>query len=120
MWARRALFRAFRARAGLTRKTEIRVGTASGVIVRSSIGVRHSGNGVPVFEPTDIPFFAPARALTYHLDVGDRTVEIALFRWQSHAVQMVPDVKIAPVQTEGAQIELHPRFPPASTRATCK
>jgi diaminopimelate epimerase len=28
-----------------------------------------------------------------------------------HAVQLVPDVERAPVQTEGAAIEVHPRFP---------
>jgi diaminopimelate epimerase len=99
---------------GLTDKTEIRVGTASGVIVprlerdgRVSVDM-----GVPVFEPREIPFVAPARALTYHIDVDGRLVEVsALSMGNPHAVEIVPDVDAAPVEREGPLIESHPRFP---------
>src|ERR1043165_6846032 len=51
---------------GLTDKREIRVGTASGVIVPrlETDGRVTVDMGVPVFEPPQIPFIAPARALT--------------------------------------------------------
>jgi diaminopimelate epimerase len=99
---------------GLTRKTEIRVGTKGGVIVPR---VEPDGQvtvdmGIPVFEPARIPFLAPARALTYHLDVAGKPVEASVLSMGNpHAVQIVPDVDAAPVATEGPQIEAHPLFP---------
>ena len=99
---------------GLTQKREIRVGTASGVIVPKleADGQVTVDMGVPQFEPAEIPFVAPARALTYHLEVGDRTVEMsAISMGNPHAVQIVADVRTAPVEIEGPIIESHPRFP---------
>ena len=99
---------------GLTSKREIRVGTASGVIVPKleADGQVTVDMGVPQFEPADIPFIAPARALTYPLEVKDRTVEIsAVSMGNPHAVQIVNDVRSAPVEIEGPAIESHPRFP---------
>jgi diaminopimelate epimerase len=84
---------------GLTDKREIRVGTASGVIVPrlEPDGQVTVDMGVPVFEPSDIPFDAPARALTYPIDVGGTPLEIsALSMGNPHAVQIVPDVDSAP------------------------
>jgi diaminopimelate epimerase len=99
---------------GLTSKTEIRVGTAGGVIKPrlESDGQVTVDMGIPVFEPARVPFVAPRQALTYHLDVNDRTVEVSVISMGNpHAVQIVPDVESAPVATEGPQIEAHPRFP---------
>jgi diaminopimelate epimerase len=99
---------------GLTDKHEIRVGTTGGVIVPKleADGQVTVNMGVPQLEPADIPFDAPARALTYHLEVGDRTVEIsAISMGNPHAVQIVPDARTAPVEVEGPLIEAHPRFP---------
>jgi diaminopimelate epimerase len=99
---------------GLTTKTQIRVGTLSGVIVPSleADGQITVDMGVPQFEPRDIPFTTNARALTYDIDVAGRLVEIsALSMGNPHAVQIVPDVQAAPVAIEGPQIETHPRFP---------
>jgi diaminopimelate epimerase len=99
---------------GLTAKREIRVGTKSGVIVPrlEADGQVTVDMGVPQFEPRDIPFDARSRALTYHLDVGERTVEIsAISMGNPHAVQIVPDARTAPVEIEGPLIEAHPRFP---------
>ncbi|HET8609438.1 MAG TPA: diaminopimelate epimerase [Burkholderiales bacterium] len=99
---------------GLTRKSEIRVGTASGVIVpRIEADERVTVDmGMPRFAPADIPFDAPQRALTYMLEVGDETIEIsALSMGNPHAVQVVPDVDLAPVAAQGPLIECHPRFP---------
>jgi len=99
---------------GLTTKTELRVGTAAGILVPQ---VRADGTvtvdmGVPQFEPDRIPFLAPARALTYDLLVegSERTIS-ALSMGNPHAVQICADVDSAPVLTEGPLIEHHERFP---------
>jgi diaminopimelate epimerase len=68
--------------------------------------------GVPILEPQDIPFDAPARAGIYTLDVDGKTYEIgAVSMGNPHAVLQVPNVKSAPVNTLGPLIEKHPRFP---------
>ena len=99
---------------GLTDKTEIRVGTLSGVIVPTleSDGRITVDMGVPEFAPQRIPFQAERRALTYQLDVGGHALEIsALSMGNPHAVQIVANVERAPVLTEGPAIEVHARFP---------
>ena len=99
---------------GLTDKTEIRVGTQSGVIVPKleSDGRVTVDMGVPQFEPARIPFIAQRRALTYSLDVGGAAIEIsAVSIGNPHAVQLVEDVDAAPVSTQGPAIEAHARFP---------
>jgi diaminopimelate epimerase len=99
---------------GLTQKNEIRIETLSGVI---SPKLEVNGNvtvnmGKPIFEPGEIPFVAEKRELTYQLELPDRPVTIsALSMGNPHAVRVVPDVDNAPVETEGALIESHPRFP---------
>ena len=99
---------------GLTEKTEIRVGTQSGVIVPKLEGDGRVtvDMGVPQFEPARIPFLAERRALTYQLEVGGAAIEIsALSMGNPHAVQLVKDVDAAPVRTQGPAIEAHARFP---------
>lgn len=99
---------------GLTPKRTIRVETASGIIEPrlEDDGQVTVDMGVPQFEPARIPFVAPARQPTYRLEVNKRDIEIAAVSMGNpHAVQVVADVEAAPVQTEGADIERHPRFP---------
>lgn len=99
---------------GLTQKNEIRIETLSGVI---SPHLEVNGNvtvnmGKPIFEPEAIPFIAEKRALTYPLELQGQPVTIsAVSMGNPHAVRVVPDVDNAPVDTEGALIESHPRFP---------
>lgn len=99
---------------GLTQKNEIRIETLSGVI---SPHLEVNGNvtvnmGKPIFEPEAIPFAAEKRALTYPLELQGQPVTIsAVSMGNPHAVRVVPDVDNAPVDTEGALIESHPRFP---------
>jgi diaminopimelate epimerase len=99
---------------GLTTKREIRVETASGVIVPL---VEESGQvtvdmGPPRFEPRDVPFTASARQPTYALEVGDQTLDVSVLSMGNpHAVQVVRDVDLAPVTTQGPLIENHPAFP---------
>ncbi len=99
---------------GLTAKTEIRVGTLAGVIVPrlEADGLVTVDMGVPEFEPSRIPFDAPSRAATYLLKACGHEVEISVLSMGNpHAVQVVADIELAPVQSEGPAIERHPRFP---------
>jgi diaminopimelate epimerase len=99
---------------GLTQQREIRVETASGIIVPKleNDGRVTVNMGAPRFEPVDIPFVATERALTYTLDVAGKDLTIcALSMGNPHAVLLVDDVDTAPVTTSGALIEIHPRFP---------
>ncbi|WP_292993202.1 diaminopimelate epimerase [Nitrosomonas sp.] len=99
---------------GLTQKNEIRIETLSGVI---SPKLEINGNvtvnmGKPLFEPEAIPFVAEKIALTYQLEMPDKPVTIStLSMGNPHAVRVVQEIETAPVETEGAFIETHPRFP---------
>jgi len=99
---------------GLSAKNAIRVETRSGIIEpRLEKDGRVTVNmGVPIFEPARIPFVAERQALTYPLEVDGRKREIsAVSIGNPHAVQVVADLDAAPVASEGALIEGHPRFP---------
>jgi diaminopimelate epimerase len=103
---------------GLTAKTEIRVETASGIIVPrlEADGQVTVDMGAPRFEPADIPFVAPTdnnvRALVYTIDLDGKPAEIgALSMGNPHAVRVVCNVDNHPVAEEGPLIESHPRFP---------
>jgi diaminopimelate epimerase len=99
---------------GLTDKSEIRVETASGIIVPrlEADGSVTVDMGVPRLAPADIPFIAQSRALTYALELPGGSVEIsAVSMGNPHAVQLVADVETAPVAQQGPLIEHHPRFP---------
>ncbi len=98
----------------LTTKPEIRVGTASGVIVPrlEPDGDVTVNMGPPEFEPARVPFTAPARAEHYPLQVADRSVTVSVLSMGNpHAVQIVDDVDTAPVERDGPLIERHERFP---------
>ncbi len=100
--------------AGLTRKSEIRVGTLSGTIVPrlEDDGQVTVDMGIPELEPARIPFTAAHRARLYSLDVGGHEIEIfAVSMGNPHAVQIVNDVEQAPVASQGPLIESHRRFP---------
>ena len=99
---------------GLTDKREIRVETASGVIVpRVEASGRVSVDmGAPRFRPEEIPFLAGEARVVHPLEVAGRTLEVSVLSMGNpHAVQVVEDVERAPVGTEGPLIENHPAFP---------
>lgn len=98
----------------LTSQREIRVETLGGVIFPrlEEDGQVTVNMGEPVFEPEDIPFLAENRSPTYMLDVNGSEIEIsALSMGNPHVVRLVADIDSAPVETLGALIEFHPRFP---------
>ena len=98
----------------LTAKDEIAVETLAGMIyprLEPDGGVSVN-MGVPRFEPVEVPFEAGARENVYDLEVDGRTVSVSVLSMGNpHAVQLVPDVDAAPVNTQGPQIERHARFP---------
>ena len=99
---------------GLTGKREIRVETMKGVI---TLRLENDENvtvdmGVPEFTPAKIPFVSDSSALVQTLDVDGAEVTItAVSMGNPHAVQVVDDVDLAPVASQGPLIENHPRFP---------
>lgn len=98
----------------LTAKKRIRVETKGGII---ELDVRNDGQicvdmGPPRLVPAEIPFDAPAQALSYPLEVDRQQVELAAVSMGNpHAVLRVNDINNAPVHQLGPQIEHHPRFP---------
>ena len=99
---------------GLTDKREIFVETMRGEI-RPRIEADGSVTvdmGVPVFVPENIPFISSIDDLVQTLAVGGDDVFItAVSMGNPHAVQVVANVDAAPVVSQGALIEAHPRFP---------
>jgi diaminopimelate epimerase len=99
---------------GLTARTAIRVETASGIIEPQLLanGLVKVNMGAPRFAPAEIPFVAETEALTYPLQVGQHTLDVAVLSMGNpHAVLRVNDLDSAPVDVLGAAIESHRRFP---------
>jgi diaminopimelate epimerase len=98
----------------LTAKDEIAVETLSGMIYPR---LEPDGNvtvnmGVPRLDPAEVPFEASTRENVYDLEVNGRKVSVTVLSMGNpHAVQVVPEVDSAPVNTQGPLIERHPRFP---------
>ena len=99
---------------GLTRSQNIKVETASGQIVLkleedNQVMVNM---GIPGLEPASLPFEATQRSTDYELELEGEFYNIAAVSMGNpHAVLRVEDVKQAPVEHLGAQIESHRRFP---------
>jgi diaminopimelate epimerase len=68
--------------------------------------------GVPNFDPASLPFEASREADIYPLRVGEQELQIgAVSMGNPHAVNQVPAVRAAPVDTLGPAVENHSRFP---------
>ncbi len=98
----------------LTAKREITVETQSGLIMPrlEEDGRVTVDMGAPIFEPARIPFNGGSNAPSEPLEVAGETLDIsALSMGNPHAVQVVENVELAPVERSGPLIEHHPRFP---------
>ncbi len=106
---------------GLSQKSTLRVATMNNVL---ELHLQDDGRvavdmSAPVFELARVPFdpegLKPHRLGDFSLwplDLGDRTVEVAVLSMGNpHAVQIVADVDAAPVHTVGPLVEAHKRFP---------
>ncbi len=99
---------------GLTKKNEIKVETASGLITLTLRDDKQVtvNMGAPIFEPTKIPFIAEKRQKTYALQLHRQTIDIfAVSMGNPHAVIVVIDVDTTNVAELGPQIESHKDFP---------
>ena len=99
---------------GLTQKREIRVETASGIIMLTlrDDNLVTVDMGAPIFEPAKIPFISDTRQSQYLLKLCQESLSIcAVSMGNPHAVTLVDDVEIADVATLGPQIEAHASFP---------
>ncbi len=99
---------------GLTTKTSLTVQTMNGLIHPTIVddGRVSVDMGAPRFQPHDIPFLSDAIALKYSLPLPNVMREIGVVSMGNpHAVQLVDDVAIAPVASEGTLIEHHAQFP---------
>ncbi len=68
--------------------------------------------GEPVFEPSRIPFVAPAPATGYAIAVGEDRLHIgAVSMGNPHAVMVVPELADPRLQTLGPLLSCHERFP---------
>ena len=99
---------------GLTDKRAIRVETASGIIEPrlEADGMVTVNMGPPRFAPAQIPFVAEAEAVIHVMDVDGEPIEVSVVSMGNpHAVRVVCNLDEAPVQSLGARIEHHARFP---------
>ncbi len=99
----------------LTDKDTIAVETASGIIYPSLLdsGDVKVDMGLPIFEPSAIPFKSDDQADTYKLALAnDLDVTIgAVSMGNPHAVIVVDDISQADVAEVGLQVESHAQFP---------
>jgi diaminopimelate epimerase len=98
----------------LTEKSQICVETASGIIYPKleDNGLVTVDMGAPRFEPAEIPFVADKLAETYPLKLGNEVITISsVSMGNPHAVQIVPNIDTAAVESQGPLIENHERFP---------
>lgn len=100
---------------GLSRKDVIKVRTRTTAIELTLLpdGQVRVDAGVPRFEPADVPFTAPARALRYSVTLDDGgMIEVgAASMGNPHAVLETRDLEAAPVEEIGRTLQSHPAFP---------
>ncbi|UJF19409.1 diaminopimelate epimerase [Vibrio sp. SS-MA-C1-2] len=99
---------------GLINKNEIFVSTKAGKI---TLKIEDDGQvtvnmGVPVFDPSKVPFKAKQKEKTYLLRVNQSTLFSGVVSMGNpHCVITVDDINTADVKRLGPQIESHERFP---------
>ena len=99
---------------GLINKNHLKVSTKAGKMV---LHLEKDGQvtvdmGEPLFEPAQVPFKAQKAEQTYVLRVNDETVMCGVVGLGNpHCVIAVDSVDTAPVDTLGAAVAAHERFP---------
>ena len=98
----------------LTQKDEVVVDTDAGQLI-----LKFAANdwitvnmGIPKHQPSQIPLLAQDESQLYQLDIDGSTIDFAAVSMGNpHAVLQVEDVRLAPLETIGAQLERHKLFP---------
>lgn len=107
-------FAAFVRLKGLTNKNKITVSTKAGTII---LVIEEDGQvtvdmGEPIFTPDKVPFKAKSQERTYLMRVLEQTVMCGVVSMGNpHCVLTVDDIEQAPLETLGAALEKHERFP---------
>ena len=98
----------------LTDKSEVVVDTDAGQLLLrfDAEGLITVNMGIPKHAPAQIPLLMKEESLLYHVEIGGTPVNFAAVSMGNpHAVIQVEDVRQAPVETIGAQLEQHKLFP---------
>lgn len=98
----------------LTKKRDITVETASGIIVLKLQETNEVtvNMGPPNFNPSALPFAVDKQQSQYHLTLDTCSVNIAAVSMGNpHAVVLVSNIDTANVSELGPKIEAHPLFP---------
>jgi len=98
----------------LSDKEEIRVDTDAGQLLLcfEANDLVTVNMGVPKHSPAQIPLAVQDEALLYEVEIEGCLAEFsAVSMGNPHAVILVDDVRLAPVETLGAQLEQHALFP---------
>ena len=99
---------------GLSRKTQLTVGTVSGImhLELQAHGMVNVNMGAPRLEPDQVPFQAKLRATRSPLPLNGDTISIGVVSMGNpHAVTRVVSVDDAPLERIGPLISKHPHFP---------
>lgn len=99
---------------GLTDKDEITVDTDAGQLVLrvDAEGLITVNMGVPKHVPAQIPLLIADEAKLYQAEIAGVDVEFAAVSMGNpHAVIRVDDVRLAPLESIGKEMESHPLFP---------
>ncbi len=99
---------------GLTRKEEITVETAAGIIVLKVLdnGWITVNMGAPILQPRRVPFDAPEQAIRYPIEVVGEHLEVGVVSMGNpHVVVPVERLEDSVVERLGPPLESHPRFP---------
>ncbi len=99
---------------GLTDKTKITVTTKNGLMTLELLddGLVKVNMGKIAFTPSKVPFIAERAQTLYDIEVEGSTHQIAISNiGNPHTLLVVDDIKDAPLETLGRQLESHPRFP---------
>ncbi len=102
------------------REVAVQIATGTMVLKLNDDGSVTVNMGAPNFVVADLP--AMVDGLPTHMQAEDTLYEVQLTHGERrdislismgnpHAVQIVADVEVAPVLTEGAELEVHPMFP---------
>lgn len=98
----------------LSERDELRVSTLTGVLelkvqLNNTVSVKM---GVPIFDPSHIPFIASKTANFYDLQIGNQNVRLGVVNvGNPHAVITVDTIDSLQVVDLGAQLSIHNLFP---------
>lgn len=98
----------------LTQKNEVVVDTDAGQLILKFVENDwiNVNMGVPKHQPSQIPLLAQEESRLYQVEIDGNSIDFAAVSMGNpHAVIQVEDVRLAPLETIGAQLEQHQLFP---------